>query len=301
MTPLDALEPEPPAPSAPRWRPRLLGERLVPAARHPGGRLPDDVIVLRPESMPETVVCCPLTGVPLTERMAEAAGLSVEALTHMVERRSPLGVTPETWSRLVAEIETALDDPDGGIPALSSAPVAVAIGGSAVACFSSAPTTLQKKHFPADESELEAMVRASPLNAGIGKAALAARVETARAAYRDLALGDRVPRAAWFNILTVLGDIEEAADLDFQMHSDLIDSVLTERAAGDPGIIERRDRDRLGRWHPLDVYAAFPALVRLQERLQALAPAAIEFLGPGGGRTIVEREDWWPVAERHGS
>jgi hypothetical protein len=181
----------------------------------------------------------------------------------------------------------------------------VAVGGSAVACFSSAKTTLEKKRFPGTENELEIMVRNAPLNAELDRRDVDAIVDEALSIYRGLDLGDRVPRAVWFNILHVLGGVDEKADLDFQIHSDVIDRVLMERARRDAGILERRDSDRLGRWHPTDVYAAFPTLVSLFRRVSELANCGFEFLGPGGDRTIAARTanstDWWPVAERRGS
>jgi hypothetical protein len=299
---LDPLDPEIPAPRVRRpWQPVVVGERIVPAARlFPDGDIPAEVIVLRPEEGDATVVTCPLTGVPLTEPMAAAAGIGVRELTWMLERKAPLSLDPQTWEQVVAAVDEALDADGDGPPALSAGAVRVALGGSAVACFSSAKTTLEKKHFPADEAELESMVRASPLNAGLPEPALARQVANARDVYRRLQLGDRVPKAVWFDILHVLGDIEESGDLDLQLHSEVIDRVLEERSLQDPGIRQRRETDRLGRWHPLDVYSAFPALVRLGEALSRVAPVSLEFLGPGGDRTMAERTDWWPVAGRDG-
>lgn len=266
----------------------------------PSGGVPADVLVLHPDGGEPTILCCPLTGVPLTVRMAAAAGLDAAALTAMLERRAPLGTTPETWDAIRREVEAALESPGPGGAALADAPAQVAVGGSAVGCFSSARTTLGKKHFPADETELEEMVRSAPGNQGLDASRLEAIVGDALTRYRALGLNGRTPRAVWFNILHVLGGIEDPADLDLQVHSELIDRVLGERASADPGILERRDHDRLGRWHPEDVYRAFPALVDLLRRLHDLGNCALEFLGPGGEHTIAERTDWWPVAERRG-
>lgn len=247
----------------------------------------------------EVAICCPITGRPLTAAMAAAAGIERDALADMLAGRRPLGVASrERWRWACTTIANALREPNGAHPALAAGGVQAKLGGSAVACFSSAQTATEKKRFPADEAELEAMVRSSPLNRGLPAEALAALVGAAVERYRALGLDGRPPVAPWFNILSRLGRIEEPADLDIQIHSDIIDSVMTRLAATDPAIDQRRRTDRLGRWDETDVYRAFPALLRLLRELQdGGLNIGLEFLGPGGDATMRKRTDWWTVVE----
>jgi len=267
--------------------------------------VPAEVITVAAGDGADVALCCPLTAVPLTRRMARAAGISVESVEAMVQRRAPLGHTPESWEHLQRELAVRLLSArgcrsDGRRPAaLADGDVQVAIGGSAVACFSSAKTTLEKKHFPSNETELERMIRESPLNAGLEEHHLVTIVDAARRLYRDLGLGDRAPRSPWFNILNVLGGIEEPADLDLQIHSEVIDEIMADRSAIDPGITHRMRADRLGRWDEFDVLNAFPELSTLLFRISRHVAANFEFLGPKGAVVIAPRHDWWRILDHH--
>ena len=256
-------------------------------------RGPDDLVL--GTSIGEVVLCCPLTGVGLTRAMADAVGLDSEALVAMVERRAPLGVRAHDWVAVLDAARSAIDARDGNGVRLADGRVSAAIGGSSVACFSSAQTALEKKRFPQDEADLVAQVRASPLNQDRPEEEVRRAVTDAMVTYRSLRLGEVVPRAPWFGIMAALG-IEGPADVDIQLHSDVVDAVLTEASRVDPSIGHRRRQDRLKRWHPTDVHAAVPALGQLHAALAGAGlPVEIEYLGPGGDRTIAARTDWWHI------
>lgn len=261
--------------------------------RRRGAPAPEDLVLST--SRGEIVICCPLTGVALTERMAQASGLTRKALADMVEGTCPLGLDgPEQWAMVLGLLRRAVAVGGPASPALGSGPVVAAVGGSSIACFSSAQTAMEKKRFPRDARDLERQLHHSPLYRGVPVDELRPVIDRAVGVYERLELR-RTPRAPWFGIMAALG-IEGPADVDIQLHSAVIDGVMTERAREDPGILQRRLCDRLKRWDPVDVYRALPALADLRAALEVSGlPVELEFLGPGGDRTIARRSDWWRI------
>jgi hypothetical protein len=263
-------------------------DRIVPVQQLFGNERPKDVIVL-PNGDQPVALCCPVTATPLTNTMAAVAGLRTDQLADMVQRRAPLGVSPETWD-VVVDVMTggdspldALYGPRDGID-LSDGPLSVAVGGSSIACFSSRNTTLTKKSFP--QSETEFLHRA-------GGSVSKESVATYRHLQRTHAA---LPLAPWYGIMHRLG-LEKRPDVDVQVHSDVIDRVMLDRAAnGRPGIRDRMIADRLNRWNLNDIFDAFPGFGDLNDLLVgADVPIEFEFLGPKGPQQLAKRPDWWHI------
>lgn len=268
--------------------------RIVSAeGRFPLG-VPDDVVSVRGPNG-QVVFCCPLRGVALTRPMAESVGITDQALEDVAWQRCPLGVSREQWDAAVDALQR-IERVSADRPSVLDARFRVAVGGSAVAVFSSADTSTHKKQFPQNETQLGYM-----LDKAFGTEAetpLAERPERARkvaesfSAYRALDL-DTPPIAPWFGAMRAL-HLEGSPDIDLQIHSPVIDRVLRERAQSDPSILDRMHQDRLHRWDPSDVYQAFPELVVFRIRVAQLSDHVdFEFLGPDGNARLNERGDWW--------
>jgi hypothetical protein len=265
-------------------------DRIVSAdVRFPRG-VPDGVISIDGPNG-QVVFCCPVKGVALTERMAEAAGITTEALENLVWERCPLGIDPESW-KIAEEAFLALPLIDDGLPHVTDEPFRVAIGGSSVAVFSSFETAHSKKQFPQSETQLEYLIRHRAEHHELPAEQVEELIDDARMVYRSLYI-ERAPLSPWFGIMNRL-HLECPADVDLQFHSPVIDRVMRERASGDLSILQRMHADRLHRWDPADVYSAFPELVVLRVRLFNLgANIDIEFLGPDGNARLDARPDWW--------
>jgi hypothetical protein len=239
-------------------------------------------------------LCCPLTGAPLTQTMAEVSGLTLTQLKNMVRGRSPLGISPSKWDQIVSVIRVGCALSLEGSPAFTEGALQLAVGGSAVACFSSAKTALEKKRFPQNRQDLEAQIRRSPLNQRLSESALEDRIAMASNKYESLKMV-RVPMAPWFGIMAALY-IEGSPDINIQIHSDVIDSVLRKRALERPDIERHRESDRLKRWHRQDVLEVFHVVAKIQKAFEITkVPVKLEFLGPGGDKTIDSRTDWWRI------
>lgn len=268
--------------------------RSMPAASRPP-ELSDPREIVLPTSRGGMVLCCPLTGVGLTTPMARAAGLSPEALLDMFERRAPLGSGgAETWSAVVAGVIEAAETTASETMPIAKGRFSAAVGGNAAAGFSSAQTALEKKRFPQSERDLEDQIRRSPIHVGRPSEDVDVLIADALDVYRGLGLR-RAPLAPWHGIMARL-HIEGPPDVDLQLHSDVIDEEMRRRSLHDPGIDDRRQADRLGRWHEADVYAAFPTLHSLRKRIVDGGSAIdFEFLGPGGAEKIAAATEWWSL------
>jgi len=271
-------------------------ERAILAHERFGEAIPTDVLEIQAEHG-AFVVCCPWTGVALTSPMARAVGLTEEALAAMLEKKFPLGVKHAgEWDDIVRRLAKACNNDAYDGPSLNTGSTELAVGGSAIACFSSAQTAFAKKQFPRSEEELERQIRRSRYNQGLPEDVLSAKVADARAVYKELNLHRHPPpQAPWFGILARL-HIEPPADVDIQLHSTVVNEILLKKSIIHPAIDARRWADRLGRWDPQDVYEAIPALADLRGNLAATgAPVELEFLGPAGRTVIAGRRDWWRI------
>jgi hypothetical protein len=272
----------------------LANDRVVSVdLAYPNG-LPPDTLTFE-TARGRVALTCPVSGVPMTAAMARAAELDAQSIERMINRECPLGIELGTWQHTQNAVQAAIAMSNDDLRPLSDGRVQVAVGGSSIAGFSSRATALGKKKFPQCEAELVQQIQLSPLNNSLPKASLEDVTRRSIDLYRSMNLS-RFPVAPWSGILHRLG-IEGPPDVDIQLHSDVIDDAMIQRAVSRPGILERQRRDRLGRWDPTDVYSVFPAVAQLSVWLKTLdAPVEIEILGPGGDKTIATRSDWWPIA-----
>lgn len=280
------------------WRPHDAGDRLLPArdvARCFGdGTLPHDVLTFHAGGAEPAVICCPLTSVPLTIKMARASGVSYQQLQSMVGRSAPLGAkSVAQWKLLEGELTARLPEicaPGGR--RLGDGEIRIVVAGSGVGCFHSVSTTRERGRFPADETELESRVRGSALHRNATPQDLDEIVASAKLRYRSLNLGDRVPVAPWFSVLHYL-HIEEPSDADIRIVSAVVDDVMLERSRTDRRVGEWTGRDRLNRWNRDHVYELFPEVEQLSSDLQRFADVGLGFLSPQSGALIDTRPDWW--------
>lgn len=305
---MSPLEVGPPERLAAPWHPHLMGHRIVPATQvaglFPGGKLPAEVIAVPAREGPGSVaVCCPITGVPLTQKMARAAGITRGQIAAMVRRDAPLGAqSPESWAELQTELVGRLPSIRGYDAAgqrtrpLGAGRLQVVVAGSAIACFSSIQTTADRGRFPAGEAELERMIRTAPRYQDADPQQLAGIVAAARGRYRALDLGDRVPAAPWFSILSYLG-LEDPSDCDVRISSAVVDEVMQARAASDPGIAAWTGADRLNRWNRDHLDQAFPDLKAMRRSLCHHAEVSLGFLSPRSAGLMQTRREWWTISD----
>lgn len=256
----------------------LLLERM--ARKEP----PTDLVIVRSVNGEDSVFNCPITGVPLTWKMAKGVGIQIDDLDDIVHRRSPLGISTLDWNTRVGELFTAFER--AGIHDLQ-----VAIGGNAVGVFSSLATAIEKKQFPHTKARLrhlfELKQQADPASGG---GDVMGFVKTAWKFVLETTEGmQRLPRSPWWGSMEKLG--LEVQDIDLQLYSPTFNARLE---ADDVAQINR-SMDIWGRWTQRDIRRLFPSIGKVMNDFDA-QKIDLEFLpDPVKMQKRIKEGEWWSI------
>ncbi len=229
------------------------------------------------------------SGYEFTDREYAFAEVTPDQVRDMLERRAPLGISPEQWATCVEDLHKALGEED-----ISDADVR--LKGSAAQFCSYNPS----KSFPQTEGDVRSAI--TDHHQDLPEDQRERRADDAVAVYRGagFATDDGKPAAPFFDSMHKLGVADDPSDYDLQVASDQLAERFRQAEAANPEIGWRSGHGGHYKHRLLEQVA--PALYDWSDRWQdklgrEVTIATFDSRGPAAGLRdsdwkLTEPEEW---------